>query len=37
MKLFVFSAVAIGLLSFMAVDQLASISTTHSGTQTLKR
>ena len=35
MKLFLFSCIAIGSLSFMAVQQLASIATTHSGTQQL--
>ena len=33
MKLFLFSCLAIGSLSFMAVQQLATITTTHSGTQ----
>ena len=33
MKLFLFSCLAIGSLSFMAVQQLATITTTNSGTQ----
>ena len=37
MKLFLFSCLAIGSLSFMAVQQLASIETTNSGTQQVIR
>ena len=37
MKLFLFSCLAIGSLSFMAVQQLATITATHSGSQQVIR